>query len=94
MDKATTHFERLAYARCFVEILANTPLKNCVHLETEGGDKARIDVEYEWLPPTCYKCHCFGHVDSQCPTKEVWKPKEKCAQENINTEVHSNNQIG
>jgi len=35
-----------------------------------------VDVEYEWIPPLCHKCNSFGHVQSQCPTKEVWLPKE------------------
>ena len=38
--------------------------------------KAKIDVEYEWVPSTCSKCKCFGHIDYQCPTKKMWRPKE------------------
>ena len=40
-----------------------------------GEEKAKIDVEYEWVPPTCSKCKCLGHIDYQCP-KEMWRPKE------------------
>jgi len=52
-------------------------LQNSVLLEVEGGDKIQIAIEYEWVPPTCTKCSCFGHVESQCPTVAVWKLREK-----------------
>lgn len=41
MDKATTQFERLAYARSFVEISAKNHLPKCVHLEIEGGRQSQ-----------------------------------------------------
>ena len=74
MDKATTSMERVAFARCFVEISANAPLKIFVWLEVEEEEKVNIDVEYEWIPHTCTKCKSFGHIAAQCPTKEVWRP--------------------
>jgi len=36
MDKATTSYERIAYARCFIKINAKKPLPKSVSLETEG----------------------------------------------------------
>jgi len=71
MDKATSSFEKLAFARCFIEINVAKPLAKTVALEVEGREKVIIEVEYEWIPPTCTKCKCFGHEDLQCPTKTV-----------------------
>ena len=82
MDKATTSLETISYARCFVEISANTPLKKYVWLETDREEKVKIDVEYEWVPPVCTKCACFGHLDIQCHSKEVWRVKN-----NNNTKI-------
>ena len=75
MNKATTSLERISYARCFVEISANTHPKKYVWLETDGQEKVKINVEYEWEPPVCTKCDCFGHLDIQCHSKEVWRVK-------------------
>jgi len=87
MDKATTSFERIAYARRFIQIYANKPLPNAVCLETEG--KVNIEVEYDWIPPTCKKCKYFGHVDIHCPTKMSWVPKT-----HTNEEVKQNQNEG
>ena len=76
MDKATSSYERLEYTCCFVEISAKTPVTKFVHQEIEDGEKVNVDIEYEWLPPRCSKCICFGHVDHQCPTKQLWKQKK------------------
>jgi len=54
MDKATTQFERLADDHCFVEISSKFHLQKHVYLEIKGRDKVRIDVEYEWIPLTCF----------------------------------------
>jgi len=75
MDKATTAYKKLAFARCFVESSAKKPLPKSLCMEVEGGEKVNIEVEHEWVPPTCKQCPCFGHVESQCPTKETWVPK-------------------
>jgi len=63
MDKATSPFEKLAFARCFVDITAKKPLAKSLTLEIEGGENVNIEVEHEWVPSTCSKCQCFGHVD-------------------------------
>ena len=81
MDRATTSYERLAYARRFVEISAKRTLPKFIWLEFDGGDRIKIAVDYEWVPPTCTKCSCFGHMDSQCPTTKVWKPKDNVTME-------------
>ena len=60
-----------------MEIAAAKPLPNQVTLELESGDRAALPVEYEWKPPPRKKCVNFGHIETQCPTIQVWKEKEK-----------------
>ena len=75
MDKAMTNAERLAYARCFIEVSAKKPLPSSVILQVEGREEFEVEVEYEWLPPMCTKCSSFGrHMYSHCPTKSTWVP--------------------
>ena len=76
MDNATENGERIVIARCFVEISASKNLPNQVTLELEDGELVSIPVEYEWIPPCCKNCINFGHIEAQCPTIKVWKPKE------------------
>lgn len=40
-----------------------------VFLDTEEG-KGHIEVEYEWIPPTCNKCKSFGHWISNVPQRK------------------------
>ena len=48
-----------------------------------------MEVDYEWIPPSCSKCKSFGHMDTQCSTKEVWLPKttEKCLGSSYNSQT-------
>lgn len=78
-DKATASGKTLALARCFVEIAATSKRPSRKMLEVEG-DMEELQVEYEWIPPLCNKCSCFGLVSSQCPTIQrfffyVWRPE-------------------
>ena len=84
MDKATITFEKLAYARGFIEIFVTKTLPKTVLLEMDGGEKVSIEVVFEWLPPTCTKCKCFGHVESQCSAIEVWRPKVSSPKDKAN----------
>ncbi|GJS75277.1 hypothetical protein Tco_0725158 [Tanacetum coccineum] len=63
---------RLGFARALIEVSAETELKKEVIMavpmvEDTGYTKERIQVEYEWTPPLCLKCHVFGHSIEQCP---------------------------
>ena len=53
MDNATATGERLAYARCFVEISASKQLPSQKTLEVEEGERVTVPVSYEWIPPLC-----------------------------------------
>ncbi|XP_020243286.1 uncharacterized protein LOC109821513 [Asparagus officinalis] len=77
IDKATASSERLAYARCFVEISSKAKLPNSIRMDLGNGDWLETAVEYEWIPPKCDKCQNFGHVEYQCPVVivEKWVPK-------------------
>ncbi|KAK4384715.1 Retrovirus-related Pol polyprotein from type-2 retrotransposable element R2DM [Sesamum angolense] len=37
-------------------------------------DFARVDVEYEWLPPKCTNCTSLGHATKECPLTKPVKP--------------------
>ncbi|XP_020258784.1 uncharacterized protein LOC109835211 [Asparagus officinalis] len=73
IDQATASGERLAYARCFVEISSKAKLPNYIRMDLGNGDWLETAVEYEWIPPKCVKCQNFGHVDHQCPVVIVEK---------------------
>jgi hypothetical protein len=76
MDQATAKGERLAYARCFIEINAAVKLPKTVQVEVSKGEYVDIPVEFEWVPPICSKCKSFGHNEVQCTTIEMWVPKK------------------
>lgn len=79
IDNATATCERMAYARCFVEISAKDTLPKAVKLDLGDGEWVETQVQYEWLPPRCTKCITFEHVESQCPMITVEKriPKQR-----------------
>ena len=70
MDK-TALVERIVYARVFFEISAANPLPKYVCVEIEAGADFQVEVEFEATRLMCYKCKSFGHVGSQCPTRQV-----------------------
>jgi len=76
MDNATAVCEKLAYAKCFIEISASILLPSTITLDLEGGDRIDIPVDYEWTPLLCKKSVNFGHTEAQCPTTRVWRQKE------------------
>jgi len=53
MDKATTNGERISYARCFVEVKESGPFLEQVSLVAEDGENLSVEIEYEWVPPSC-----------------------------------------
>lgn len=54
----------------------------------ENGNLKEQAIEYEWIPPCCDKCKCFGYNTKKCPVKMVdnWIPKEM--QKNQNKELN------
>ncbi|GJR83053.1 MACPF domain-containing protein CAD1 [Tanacetum coccineum] len=64
-------------------------------VEDTGYTKERIQVEYEWTPPLCLKCHVFGHSIKQCP-KCVIEPTKATtnAQEDGFTSVQNRKKKG
>ncbi|GJX08835.1 reverse transcriptase domain-containing protein [Tanacetum coccineum] len=70
---------RISFARALIEVCAYSSLKKEVvmAIENEEGDEYTrevIRVEYEWKPPHCVECKCFGHDPNSCP-KRVVVPK-------------------
>lgn len=58
-----------------MEIDAQDELEEEVLIELEDGSIIQQKIIYEWIPPKCTKCCCFGHLVSQCPTVEVGELK-------------------
>lgn len=89
IDQATASSERLAYARCFVEISSKDKLPNSVKMDLGNREWLETNVEYEWVPPKCSKCFNFGHVDYQCPIVlvEKWVPKATSKETNMNKDA-------
>ncbi|GJR06240.1 hypothetical protein Tco_0529224 [Tanacetum coccineum] len=50
------------------EVILAVPLE-----DGKGHTNVTIKVEYEWKPPLCLDCHCFGHDGVNCPKKIVAK---------------------
>jgi hypothetical protein len=83
-DECTANRYRISYARILVEIDVTQELITEITITNEKGDKMQQQVEYEWRPPYCSKCHRFGHKceekQQKNPTKK-WIPKENKNQE-------------
>ncbi|KAB5556190.1 hypothetical protein DKX38_007099 [Salix brachista] len=68
---------RLDYARVCVELDASLPLVTKFDIKTDlFKEPLHLEVEYEWQPPRCGKCHLFGHVCSEDKGNTVTKPAE------------------
>ena len=88
MDRATTKGERLSYARCFVEVSVAKMLPSSISLKVEDGEELEVEVEYEWVPPSCSVCTSFGHSIEQCPTKQKWQLKEVAGMKGRTTQAY------
>ncbi|GJR38855.1 reverse transcriptase domain-containing protein [Tanacetum coccineum] len=65
---------RIGFARALIEVSAESILKNEVVMairdeEGDGHSREVIRVEYEWKPPHCVECKCFGHDSTTCPKR-------------------------
>src|SRR5438270_5734658 len=74
LDPLTANKGRLLYARVFVEVSADKPPPNEIHIIIEGKVLC-LPIEYEWIPPHCDKCFSFGHISANCVYTRVWIPK-------------------
>ncbi|KAL9236027.1 hypothetical protein vseg_010740 [Gypsophila vaccaria] len=87
-DTATEHKTKLGFARVMVEVEVDKQFPDHISFKDEVGQVMKIDVEYEWKPITCSKCHKMGHATELCrkgqasqpkvkPSQKVWKPVVK-----------------
>ncbi|GJS06220.1 hypothetical protein Tco_0363016 [Tanacetum coccineum] len=91
-DMCVNPWGRIGFARALIEVSAENDLKKEVILavpleDGKGHTNVTIKVEYEWKPPLCLDCHCFGHDGVNCPKKIVAKVSkvsehEQAAKEN------------
>lgn len=77
LDNAVVLGERLAFARCFVEISASEPLLEVVVLEMQDKTMVKFPVEYDWTQSRFWNCCFFGHLNSQYHATPKWGPKKK-----------------
>ncbi|KAJ6706867.1 GLYCINE-RICH CELL WALL STRUCTURAL PROTEIN 1.8-LIKE [Salix viminalis] len=85
-DEATFSCTRLDFARVCVEIDAARPLVHNFDINTPlSPDPLHIEVDFEWIPTRCNKCHLFGHsckaVEAKTPvgadSEKAVKPAEE-----------------
>ncbi|KAF9673205.1 hypothetical protein SADUNF_Sadunf11G0124400 [Salix dunnii] len=71
-DEHTHKCTRLDYARVCVEVDASLPYVHTFEIECSlSTTPIKVDVEYEWKPQRCDKCHVFGH---SCPKPQPPPP--------------------
>lgn len=76
LDDHTAKETRLSFARILVEINADSDLPNETTISLHDGENLIQTIEYEWIPPRCKTCLCFGHSLENCDSKMVWKVKQ------------------
>ncbi|XP_048596345.1 uncharacterized protein LOC125578102 [Brassica napus] len=64
VDLTTLKFERARFARIYVEVNLNKPLKGTVMINGE-----RYWVSYEGISTICSTCGMYGHLAHACPKK-------------------------
>lgn len=82
IDENTRKLKKIKFARVLVEISANTVLPKTVKAIDKRGFIYNQEVEYEFVPPKCGECFCFGHTNLQCQNKvtdrqKIWVEKPK-----------------
>ncbi|XP_022734168.1 uncharacterized protein LOC111287753 [Durio zibethinus] len=86
MDKITANYEKLTYAKIYVEIAANVDSPRFIDVILRDGPIASITVEIPWMPSSCLHCNMFGHTEKACLNKsvavetKVWQPKQQTAE--------------
>ncbi|KAB5519436.1 hypothetical protein DKX38_023755 [Salix brachista] len=67
-DEPTISCSRLDYARLCIELNARLPFVHQFEIESPLTEEPQlVKVDYEWKPPRCERCQCFGH---NCVAKE------------------------
>ncbi|KAL2944091.1 LINE-1 retrotransposable element ORF2 protein [Bienertia sinuspersici] len=81
VDHTTANRDRLAFARCMVEVKMDQDFPHQVCFLDEHNQKKSIPITYEWRPVKCNSCQLIGHDGGQCykkkvtSTKAVWQRK-------------------
>ncbi|KAL2934242.1 Axin interactor dorsalization-associated protein A [Bienertia sinuspersici] len=82
VDHTTANRDRLAYARCMVEVKMDQYFPHQVCFLDEHNQKQSIPITYEWRPVKCSVCQLIGHDGGKCykkkmtSTKAVWQQKK------------------
>lgn len=82
VDLATKNRNRLGFARILIEMNIDHEYPDQTTFINENGIEVCVDIEYEWKPIKCAKCHLMGHNEKECRkvvekprVQKVWIPK-------------------
>ncbi|KAJ6673641.1 GLYCINE-RICH CELL WALL STRUCTURAL PROTEIN 1.8-LIKE [Salix viminalis] len=96
-DEPTISCSRLDYARLCIELNASLPFIHQFEIESPLSDEPQlVKVDYEWKPPRCERCQCFGH---NCVAKEeqlmkLTQKEDKRPAEQTPSEVKESTNMG
>ncbi|KAG5235255.1 DUF4283 domain-containing protein [Salix suchowensis] len=96
-DEPTISCSRLDYARLYIELNASLPFIHQFEIESPLSDEPQlVKVDYEWKPPRCERCQCFGH---NCVAKEeqlmkLTQKEDKRPAEQTPSEVKESTNMG
>ncbi|XVE74386.1 hypothetical protein DITRI_Ditri12bG0012800 [Diplodiscus trichospermus] len=72
MDRITTSYQRLAYAKVCVEIEVSSKIPSSIEVRMKDGSPISISVEVPWHPQRCTNCSLFGHSPNTCQRKSSY----------------------
>ena len=92
VDYATLNFDKLMFARVFVDMKINEDYPDYISFINENDNLIKLSVLYDWKPILCQHCAQFGHTIETCkkaaPSQQVSEPN--AASEVILEVVRSN----
>ncbi|XVE75051.1 hypothetical protein DITRI_Ditri12bG0066400 [Diplodiscus trichospermus] len=69
MDRITTSYQRLAYAKVCVEIKVSSEIPSSIEVRMKDGSPVSISMEVPWHQQRCKNCSLFGHSPNTCQRK-------------------------
>ena len=74
VDYATLNFDKLMFARVFVDMKINEDYPDYISFINENDNLIKLSVLYDWKPILCQHCALFGHTIENC--KKVAPPQQ------------------
>ncbi|KAL2935158.1 hypothetical protein RDABS01_018276, partial [Bienertia sinuspersici] len=81
VDQANANREKLAYARCKVDVNVAQAFPDQVTFLDQRNQRQIAAITYEWRPTKCNNYKAIGHATGQCRREgkkpsQQWRPKE------------------